>query len=399
MKPAFSISFFVIALTTLLFLGASFLAQLTFKHFPSTKKYRAAIWLMVFLFLAVQLTAPALYRTWPSPPISVFAAQWFAYSTLGLFACFFIYHFFPVLIFKTWNRLQKRFFTKKPPVSMQIERRSFFTLSAFSFLSTSVGTYQAISGPGLKRVAIPIADLPAQLSDLKIVQISDLHIGPTIRESYIDRVIDLANTETPDLVVITGDLLDGTTEQIGDLVLRLNRLRARYGIYYITGNHEYYWGVDEWLGFLKANTPFKILLNEHAVIDINGQNLIIGGITDSSAARIKKEHEPNVTQAFEGCPKEGFKILLAHQPRHYDVANSLGVSLQLSGHTHAGQFFPWNLFVSIPFRYYRGLNRHENLWLYVSPGTGYWGPPMRFLIPAEVTSLRLAKATQPQKEL
>ncbi len=161
-------------------------------------------------------------------------------------------------------------------------------------------------------------------------------------------------------------------------------------MFLVTGNHEYYWGAQKWLEeFQKLGV--RVLLNEHAVITKNGRELVIAGIADPTAGQLHASGAPDPEKAIEGAPGNTVKILLAHQPAVYREASRAGFHLQLSGHTHGGQFFPWSIVVALSHRYYKGLQRYENMWLYISRGAGYWGPPLRFAVPAEITLLRLKR--------
>jgi predicted MPP superfamily phosphohydrolase len=172
----------------------------------------------------------------------------------------------------------------------------------------------------------------------------------------------------------------------------LSDLKARHGTYYVTGNHEHYWGVNEWIQEFKRMGA-TVLQNEHQVIRRGDSQIVLGGVNDPSASRFAVGTGPNPSKAFEGSPSGCIRILMAHQPGIYEAANAAGCHLQLSGHTHAGQFFPWSIFVALAHRYYKGLNRHQDLWVYVNRGTGYWGPPIRFGVPSEVTLLKLVRST------
>jgi predicted MPP superfamily phosphohydrolase len=173
-------------------------------------------------------------------------------------------------------------------------------------------------------------------------------------------------------------------------VQALARLRARHGVFFVTGNHEYYSGVDAWLAELRQ-LGLRILMNEHVVIDHGSSALVVAGVPDYSAGYFRREHQPDAAAALRGAPPGAVKVLLAHQPRAALTAEPAGFHLQLSGHTHGGQFLPWNFFVRLQQPYTAGLHRLGGMWLYVSRGTGYWGPPKRFGAPSEITELLLVR--------
>lgn len=254
-----------------------------------------------------------------------------------------------------------------------------------------LGLRQVLKGPELRKVDVPIAGLPAALEGLTIAQLTDLHVGPTIRSGYAGRIVDLIMAQKPDLIAVTGDLADGSPEDLAAHVRSLARLKAPLGVYYVTGNHEYYWGVEKWIE--KARELGMIpLVNENRVVERGGAKILIAGLPDGSGGHFLASHRGDPKRAAGSSQEAAVRVLLAHRPDACLEAEPLGFSLQLSGHTHAGQFFPWSLLIPFFHRYHRGLNRHGRLWVYVCAGAGYWGPPHRFLVPAEIALLRLTRA-------
>ena len=244
----------------------------------------------------------------------------------------------------------------------------------------------------VKQVEVPIAGLPPALHGFTIVQISDLHVGPTIRAGYIERIVERVNGLQADAVAITGDIVDGPVHELGPHVAPLARLRSRHGSFFVTGNHEYYAGAGPWLVELRR-LGIRVLLNEHVLIEHDGAALVLAGVPDYSAHHFDPAHQSNPAAALAGAPLHaGARVLLAHQPRSASAAEQAGFDLQLSGHTHGGQFFPWIFFVRLQQPYTAGLHRMGRLWVYVSRGTGYWGPPKRVAAPSEITRLRLVTA-------
>ncbi|WP_240788566.1 metallophosphoesterase [Ramlibacter henchirensis] len=244
----------------------------------------------------------------------------------------------------------------------------------------------------VKNVDIPITGLPPALQGFTIAQISDLHVGPTIRASYIQRIVDRVNQLEADAVAITGDIVDGPVPELGPHVAPLAGLRARHGSFFVTGNHEYYAGAGPWLAEVRR-LGIRVLLNEHVVIRREDTALVLAGVTDFMAHHFDPTHQSDPAAALEGAPADaGARILLAHQPRSATAAEKAGFDLQISGHTHGGQFFPWIFFVRFQQPFTAGLHRLGGLWVYVSRGTGYWGPPKRVAAPSEITRLRLVAA-------
>jgi hypothetical protein len=257
-----------------------------------------------------------------------------------------------------------------------------------SVLIAGLGLGQAVKGPRVKEVAVPVAGLSAGLRGLRIVQISDLHVGPTIRRRDVERVVERALALEPDLIAVTGDLVDGTVARLARHVAPLARLRAPLGVYYVTGNHEYYWGPGAWVEKVKE-LGFIPLINENRVVSRGGARLLVGGIPDESGGSFVPGHDPDVRRAAAADGPIDFRLLLAHRPDGVPAAERAGFDLQLSGHTHGGQFFPVSLLIGFFHKYSRGLERHGRMRVYVSPGTGYWGPAHRFAVPAEITLLTL----------
>jgi predicted MPP superfamily phosphohydrolase len=276
-------------------------------------------------------------------------------------------------------------------------RRGFFSDSLFlgigavSMGSTALGFLEVWSGPKIKEVKVPIKFLPKELDGFRIAQISDLHIGSTIHRDYVQDVVNKVMSTSPDLIAVTGDLVDGFPGQLKGHMEPLKNLRAPLGTFYVTGNHEYYWGVEAWLDQV-TQLGFTPLLNENRTIEKGGVKILVGGVTDTGAHEFVASHQSDPHKAGMAQAACAFRLLLAHRPSSCVEAESAGFDLQVSGHTHGGQFFPWSLLVRLAHQYYRGLNKHGKMWVYVNAGTGYWGPAHRFLIPSEITLIQLTVA-------
>ncbi len=260
---------------------------------------------------------------------------------------------------------------------------------ALGFLFTGLGIYHARRQPRVKRVTVPLGDLPPDLDGLTIGQISDVHAGTTIKRRQIERIVEALAPHQPDLIALTGDLADQSVERLRPHVEPLARLRAPLGCFFVTGNHEYYAGVGPWLNEVRR-LGFRTLLNEHVVIQRGSGRIVLAGTTDLSAGQETEGHASDVGKALAEAP-DGLRILLAHQPGTIEAAEAAGVDLQLSGHTHGGQFPPWKYVVSLHQPYAAGLHRRGNTWIYVNRGAGYWGPPIRLGAPSEVTLLTLVR--------
>jgi predicted MPP superfamily phosphohydrolase len=249
---------------------------------------------------------------------------------------------------------------------------------------------------GTKRVAVReveviLARLPKALDGFTIVQLTDVHVGgQTIHRSFIEEMVATTNSLGADVVAITGDLVDGSVDELRDQVAPLAGLRARQGVFFVTGNHEYYAGVAEWLAHLPT-LGVRVLRNERVAVGDGTHTFDLAGIDDYSARGLLG-HGPDLPRAVAGRDAARELVLLAHQPRAIHEAAAHGVGLQLSGHTHGGQIWPWNLAVRLQQPYVAGLAMHKKTQLYVSRGTGYWGPPMRLGAPAEITRIKLRSA-------
>lgn len=271
-------------------------------------------------------------------------------------------------------------------------QNSALGVSLLGFGVTLLGFSNARRTAAVIRVTVPITNLPMALEGFRLVQISDIHIGPTIRGDYLRRIVATVNRLDPDMVAITGDLVDGSVRELERHVAPLAELSSRHGSYFVTGNHEYYSGVHAWIAELQR-LGIKVLLNEHVILKHDGALAVVAGVTDYSAAHFDPAHRSDPFAAIAGSPPEaGARILLAHQPRSATAASDAGFDLQLSGHTHGGQFLPWNFFVRMQQPFVAGLHRFRHLWVYTSRGTGYWGPPKRLGAPSEITLLTLTAA-------
>ena len=249
---------------------------------------------------------------------------------------------------------------------------------------SGIGIASALSAVSVKKVKVSLKRLGKDAEGLRIVQISDVHIGPTIGKAFIEDIVARINALKPDVVAITGDLVDGSVEDLGEHAAPLGKIEAKHGVYFVTGNHEYYSGAREWIAFLEK-LGIKVLQNER--VRIGGEHgFDLAGIDDPTG-------DPDLEKALKGRDESRGVVLLAHQPRAIELADKLGVDLQLSGHTHGGQMFPWNLFVRLQQPFVAGLHQLSHAQIYVSCGTGYWGPPMRVGAPAEITEIELRSSS------
>lgn len=242
--------------------------------------------------------------------------------------------------------------------------------------------------PRVKLVEVLVPGLHPDFDGFRIVQLSDVHIGETLGRDFAAQVTAQVNALEPDLVAVTGDLIDGSVTRLRDEVAPLGRLAGRYGVFYVTGNHEYYSGAAPWEAEV-GRLGFTVLHNEHRLIQAGEAKLVVVGVTDVEGARFSEADAPDLTRALQGAPPGVPRLLLAHQPRFAKQAQGHGISLMLSGHTHGGQIYPFNFFVRLQQPVVGGLHTLFGVLTYTSLGTGYWGPPVRIGPRGEITEVLL----------
>jgi predicted MPP superfamily phosphohydrolase len=264
-----------------------------------------------------------------------------------------------------------------------------------SLVALALGALAALRGPRVRHVDIPVEALHPSLDGVRIALISDLHVGPTVRERYVRGVVEKTNALAPDLVALTGDIVDGPVPRLAGRVAPLAELAPREGAFLVLGNHDCYAGPGPWVAHFRA-LRLTVLLNEHATIVRGDARIVVGGVVDPAFRLYDPQTVPRPDLAAAPGAGDAFRILLAHNPRLAPLARDAGFDLQLSGHTHAGQFFPWTLAVRLVHApHVAGLSRLGRMWVYVSAGTGTWGPPVRIGTVPELTLLRLVRVDAP----
>lgn len=380
---------------TVLSLGYIYMGQRLIIPFKLDAPYKQIAWTVLTMMYLIPLSSFFLVRAaekWSD------LFSWIGYVSLGFLSFVFVMLFFRDIAWMLGVGGQKLFsFLSSSPQTVDAAKREFLLQTTnlgvlgVAGTLTAYGVYEARKKPGIVSLDIPIASLPPAFDGFKIVQISDIHAGLTIKRDWIEIIVKEIKSIGPDLVAFTGDMVDGSVEHLRNDVAPLGEISAPYGKFFVTGNHEYYSGAEQWVNHARV-LGYDVLMNEHRVISRGNDSLVIAGVTDYSGGGFHPSHASNPKKSLEGSPTNTTKILLAHQPRSLYQTDGLDIDLVLMGHTHGGQFFPWNLVATIGQPFIKGLNKWgEKTWAYVSKGTGYWGPPVRVGARSEITVLTLKK--------
>jgi predicted MPP superfamily phosphohydrolase len=358
-------------------------------RWPLASEHLLIAWLVVVAIIVVEFVGFFANRLWfkglsqrPGGETIVVAVNWASYITFGIMSVLVALVLAVDIITLIWK------FVIPPANEAEFDRLTLVALGLFAGCATVLGIIQARSGPRVKRVQVALGNLPKAFDGFTIAQVSDLHVGPTVRRPYTQNVVDLVNSLNPDMVALTGDITDGAVQDLAPHVAPLGELKAPHGVYFVTGNHEYFSDAMGWIDeFTRLGA--QVLINAHHVITRNGASIVIAGVTDWSTRHMPSDHASNAKRAVAGAPAGAPRIILAHQPASFEDCHAAGCDLQLSGHTHSGQYFPFNLLIGFFHRFPRGLHRFEKMWIYVNQGTGYWGPPLRTAVPSEITLMTL----------
>ncbi len=371
--------------------------------FPKfTRFWKSILWSILIVFMVIP-SGPSILSSFKVESLWIDTFSRIAYLSLSFFPIVFmllvvkdITYFIKNAAQKAYSLTRKLFGSderamgvKDPSRRMFLEHSLNTGILCMSGGLVCYGAYEAERCPTVIKVSIPFSNLPPELESLRIVQISDIHVGTAIKRDYVQTVVEKVNSLKPDIIAFTGDVADGSVQYLREHVSPLTDLSASYGSYFVTGNHDYYSGVEAWVEEMDR-IGFTVLMNEHRIIDHGTASILLAGITDYSSEHHIGNHTSNPFDALSGSPKCDLKVILAHQPRSiYSVAES-GFDLQLSGHTHGGQTFPVQFIESLrPPHYVAGLYKHKKTWIYVNRGTGYWGPPQRLGVRSEITLIKL----------
>ncbi len=258
-----------------------------------------------------------------------------------------------------------------------------FAVVGISVSACLFGLRNALQPPRGRRVEHRLRGWPRELDGFRIVQISDIHIGPILGRDFAEHLVARCNALDPDLIAVTGDLVDGGVTQLADEVAPFTALRARHGVFFVTGNHDYFSGVEDWVNAARG-LGMRVLRNEHVTIQRGSAAFELAGVDDHRGGFVDGSRE-DLPRALAGRDPQRVLVLLAHDPATFKRASEMGVDLQLSGHTHGGQIWPFIYLVRLVTPFVAGRYLRNGAQLYVSRGTGFWGPPMRLFAPAEIT--------------
>ena len=321
-----------------------------------------------------------------------FPLLWFAYLWLGtIMLLFFLLFSIDIIkfLFYIFSKL-----TSTGNETVNIEKRAFISKTIASvtlssvFIAAGIGVKNYYSKAIVKRYKVLLKGLPKVFKGFNIVQISDLHLGQMMKGSTLEQIVDQVNSLKPDIVAITGDLADGSAVKLLQEASSLKKLKAAKGVFFVTGNHEYYNGVEEWTSVIEK-MGIQILNNQNIKIKKQDDYFYLAGVTDHEGKRFGKEHAADFSKALSGLENNETKILLAHQPIAVKKASKYGTDLVLAGHTHGGQIWPFNYLVYLQQPYLKGFYDYNGTKLYVNQGTGCWGPPLRLGSENEITQIIL----------
>ncbi|MFO7556793.1 MAG: metallophosphoesterase [Desulfobacterales bacterium] len=338
-------------------------------------------YLILAIFMILMVVAPIVVRISERHGYEVLARglAYIGYTWMGLLFIFISVSFF----FDIYRLLHflARMLTRSPLEDFTLSLRNFCTLAILCSLAVVIYGYFEALHIRTEHVTVKTCKIPEKIGRFRVVQISDIHLGLIVGKSRLERILRKVKDARPDILVSTGDLVDGQLDDLEILTDMFQNIPAPYGKFAITGNHEFYAGLDRALAFTEK-AGFTILRGEGLTVS---DLLNVAGVDDPAGKRYAPDRAASEKALLEKMPREKFTLFLKHQPV---ISNeSLGrFDLQLSGHTHKGQIFPFNLVTKLFYRMHTGLSKvNGNTLLYVSRGTGTWGPPVRFLSPPEVT--------------
>jgi len=372
--------FFIVASFVMLFM-AVFSVRILFSR-GRYIRYGLLLFLMMYLAVGARISIAVIGHN------QLFMVMaWVGYVSIGVVSMLFCAAVVK-LVFNTVG-----FFISKSTNKFSPSRRQFLSKSLGAGMSLAVapmagyGVYRAVGKPVIKEIKLDRPDTHADLKGLRIVQLTDIHVGPTIGTAKVEQIVSMTNELKPDLVLITGDLVDGSAKFISGYIDPLKKLSSTYGTYFVTGNHEYYSGAVHWVEKIES-LGIKVLNNSNDIVTHKGANLMVAGVPDLQAENFGFEKYDPAKAKVTDKPYD-FSIIMSHRPEIADEMAMYGYDLQLSGHTHGGQYFPWTYVIYLFHNYVKGLYQLGDMSLYVSQGTAYWGPPLRIGAESEITLITL----------
>lgn len=362
------------------------------KRLKLEKKATRILAVVLFLSGVLMVVAPTLFRVYQ---VSIenpanYALQFTQYYMMGWIGI-------TMIVAATAEILQYVFKKFDPSKRIFLTEGVTKGILAGTTLASFGGFLQMKWGPKVERVSIKLPTLPPAFDGFTIVQLSDIHIGPMLHRDFAQKIVAEAMALKADLIAITGDAVDGTVDQLQHHVEPLRGLQAEHGVHFITGNHEYYSGPESWLSHFES-FGFHIYRNSNRILEKKNsageiEKLLLGGVYDVQGERFSELHKTDPFKAAETREPVSCKILLAHNPRSIEDATKAGFHLQLSGHTHAGQFYPFVWIARMAHQYFEGhYHVNENTQIYVNRGTGFWGPPNRLGKTSEITHITLKRS-------
>ncbi len=392
--PPVSFRFIFLVLISGMVLGHFYL----FKVFTRPlKRRRSKLVVALLLFALMLLSARPRFLYDLSPTLRQFGYLWlgtFLFLSLGALA---------VDGARRAGRLlqrarRRRAAVVQPQAQVDSGRRTFLAAStglgatALALPTTSYSIWRAFAPPVVERCTIPLPNLPASLDGTTIALLADLHIGPWIGRGFVEELVAQTNALSPSLVAIAGDMVDRPVQELAEEVLPLRELKSRYGTFFVTGNHDYYSGAGPWTRHAREVLGFEVLRNEARLIGTEDQGFDLLGVDDWAGSESTPDDYHTLEKALGGHALSRAAVLLAHQPFGFEVAAKRGIDLQLSGHTHGGQIWPFTLAMRRYFHpYFAGRHRFGDSTLYITRGCGFWGPPMRLGAPPELALITLTR--------
>ena len=383
---------FTLILSSLMFIVWVLICWRMIVPLPVKRCYK--VLLMVLLGCALLLYHIARVLVQQGFPVELNSSlRWVGYMSLG-----FVSLIVPLLFTKEivlWiTSVADRLSRRKSGKTVDGKRRAFLQNAGnAAVLAAVVPTVlfsidEAFANPAVKRVPLHVEGLHPDLEGVTIVQVSDLHVGSILDAKWLNKLVQQIEELNPDIFVVTGDAIDGQVSRVGKELVSLKGIAPRLGKFFVTGNHEFYSGVEGWVEQMRA-LGFTVLNNQHSLVVNGDARLLVAGVWDYYGGRFGEQYESDPLAAKAGAPAHDVSMLLAHQPKTIFKAEQVGFDIQLSGHTHGGQYFPWTYAIHLFQPYVKGLHKVGNTTLYVNTGTGFWGPPMRLTVPPEISLFTL----------